>query len=369
MYILEEDSKIPIICQTIVNNIPVKSVFICGSRAMGQGVTDASDYDIGVVMSTSLIPFYWRKVKRLEGRLGRELSSNLVINPLPTFRLHRARGNLFLFKLKREGTTLYGQDYIQILEPGNIEDINISWYFSYLFSTMKGLIMSFDPELLTLELDEDTGRILTTCAAKAIIQCGEIQLLINKHYETVPRDIISKLCQSNHLVTDKMQFLKDLEHAFNIRKGELDVVQDPRNFWLSARGHLLSTFRILVLNHQGSDTENIEELAINYSKMRNKTRLKNLQYFVQAFMSKKELFWKSLISGYSVEQRVWLAVLLLLLSLDKSGHIDKECLLRSYNALKAYTVTEYSEDKHALWKRLSKSVTEYYPLACSVMGA
>jgi len=166
-----------------------------------------------------------------------------------------------------------------------------------------------------------------------------------------------------------MQFLKDLELAFNVKTGELDLVQDPRDFWFSAREYLLSTFRILVLSHQENGNANINELAIKYSKMRNKARLKNLQYFVQALMSKKELFWKSLISGYSVEQRVWLAVLLLLLSLDKSGHLDKECLLRSYNALKAYTVTEYSEDEHVLWKRLSKSVAEYYPLACSVMGA
>lgn len=369
MYSLKEDSRVPIICQTIVNNIPVKSVFICGSRATGQGVTDSSDYDIGMVMSASLIPFYWRKIKRLEGRLSQELNSNLVINPLPTFRLHRPRGNLFLFKLKREGTTLYGQDYLRILEPGNIEDININWYFSYLFSTMKGLIVKFDPALLTLEIDKETGRILTIRAAKAIIQCAEIQLFIDNHYETDPVAIISELRQSSHLVTDKIQFLKDLELAFNIKRGELDVVKNPRDFWLSAREHLLSTFRVLVLNHQDSDTENIKELAVNYSKMRNKTRLKNFQYFIQALMSKKEFFWNSLISGYSVEQRVWLAVILLLLSLDKSGHIDKECLIRSYNALKAYTVTEYSEDEHVLWKCLNKSVTEYYPLACSVMGA
>lgn len=371
MHSLKDDSRLPVVCEELVRNLPVKSVFICGSRATGQGASDSSDYDIGVVMNTFLIPFYWRKLKGLESRLSRKLDSNLIINPLPTFRLHRAAGNLFLFKLKREGTTLYGDDYIPILEPGNIENIGTHWYYSYLFSAMKELINDFTPELLTTEPDEERSRLLLRGAVKAILQCGEIHLLKNGHYEIKLQDMVTRLRKFDLEGLDKPQFLIDLNNALRIRTGESNGIQNTMVFWFRTRECLLSTFRVLTLSnmsHTGSDSHNLRELAAKYREVRNGAKLKNLQYFILALLTKKQAFWRSIVTNFSVEKRVWLALLWLILSIEQEGNIDGECLVQCYDALKAYTITEYSKDAIVFWKNLSKSIMEYYPLASTVMG-
>jgi len=368
MYSLRGDSKLSIICQEITENLPAKSVFICGSRATGRGVTDSSDYDVGVVMNTFLIPFYWRKMKRLERRLSQNFNSNLVINPLPTFRLNRARGNLFLFKLKKEGTTLYGQDLLQVLNPGNVEDISHYWYFSYLFSAIRELICSFDPELIITGPDKEKGKVPVREVAKAILHCGEIHLLINKHYEVEPDDMVLGLHQFNLQGMDQPQFLEDLHLAVSIRKGEVGEIQDPLGFWFRTRGYLLSTFRILMWSHYGSDDSDIKELAIKYFEAGRGAKLKDFQYFTLTLLARKGIFWRSLITRCSVEKRVWLAQLWLLLSVNQGEYIDKECLLQGYSMLRSYTTIYYAEDEIVLWQHLRKSIMGYYPLACTVMG-
>ena len=368
MYNLRDDQKLVIICRNIVRTIPAMSIFLCGSRATGQGVCDSSDYDIGVVMKTLSIPFYLGKLKELERRLSQEFNIDLAINPLPTFKLHKAKGNLFLFKLKKEGITLYGQDCLQSLEPGDIKDIQIHWHFSYLFTAMKELTHSFSPELVTTRLDKWQRKALGWDAAKALLHCGEVHLLVNNYYETATGDVISKLHEFDLQDMDKQRFLKDLDTALYIRERESAEIKDLLDFWFATREHLLATFRLLIRTYLGYEASETKELAIKYSRVRNGSKLKDLQYFVIASLDKKKIFWRSLITGISVEKRMWLALLWLLLSIDRTGYIDKECLLHSYNMLKFFVTMDHSEDEIVFWKHVSGSIMEYYPLACPIMG-
>lgn len=365
---LKDDSKLSIICQKLTKNLPVKSVFICGSRATGQGVIDSSDYDIGVVMRTLSVPFYLGKLKRLERELSRELNSNLVINPLPAFRLHRAKGNFFLFKIKREGVTLYGQDCLEVLNPGNIEDIGVYWCFSYLLSAMKNLIQDFDPAFIFTQLNNRQNKAFSQDTAKALLHCGEIHLLLNQDYETDPGCMITKLRQFSFQGIKKSGFIADLGLALSIREDELESIPDPVGFWFRTKGYLAATFQMLISDYQKGEAADLKELVREYRTSSDGTRLKNLQYFTMALLAKKKLFWRSLTTDSSIEKRVWLALLWLLLAVDEAGRIDRECLLRGYDVLKEYAAIDYSDNDVVLWKNLKESVMEYYPLACTMMG-
>jgi predicted nucleotidyltransferase len=354
------DPSLPIICEEIAKRIPARSIYLCGSRAIGQGISESSDYDIGVVMNTFLIPVYLRRIKSLEKELSQKLGLNLVINPLPTFRVHRAKGNLFLFKLKREGITLWGKDYIKSLDTGDIEDIGADWYFSYLFSAMKNLIRDFDPPFIS-NTDEEQSKMSIQGAAKAVLYCGEIFSMMDGHYETRMEDGVLKLSSL------EPQFLEDLKLSLDIRRDFVSRIEEPFEFWIRARGYLLDVFQLLMHKFKGANSDSLDGLAIQYLNKGNKWP-KNLQYFALTWLLRKEMFAKGLWSRRSVEDRIHIALLWLLCSLDREGHITRKPLTQAYDTLKGYIGVQYPNDDIALWRNIKSSIITYWPVACTVMG-
>ncbi|MFX1537035.1 MAG: hypothetical protein ACFFDI_22695, partial [Promethearchaeota archaeon] len=150
--IIDRDPRLSIISSEVIQNIPcIESVILCGSRAIIQRVKPlnmSSDYDVAVVMKTLLVPFYLRRIKTVKNELSKKFGVKVNLNPLPTFRIRNAKGNLFLFKVKKEGITIWGKDYISMLNPGCIKDIGTDWYFFYLSSLMKEFAQNFDPSLI-----------------------------------------------------------------------------------------------------------------------------------------------------------------------------------------------------------------------------
>ncbi|NIQ07712.1 MAG: nucleotidyltransferase domain-containing protein, partial [Candidatus Korarchaeota archaeon] len=144
--IMAKDPRLSIISSEVIQNIPcIEAVILCGSRAIIQGakpLSMLSDYDVALVMKTPLIPFYLRRIKMVENKLSKKFGVKVNLNPLPTFRIRNAKGNLFLFKVKKEGITIWGKDYISMLDPGCIRDIGTDWYFSYLSSLMKEFVQN-----------------------------------------------------------------------------------------------------------------------------------------------------------------------------------------------------------------------------------
>ncbi|MBA7479589.1 hypothetical protein ES707_15023 [subsurface metagenome] len=362
-----QDPNLPIICDGIAEKIPAKSIYLCGSRATGQGITESSDYDLGIVINTFLIPLYLGRLKRLERELSQKLRLDLVINPLPTFRIHRAKGNLFLFKLKREGITLWGQDYIKSLDAGEIRDIDVDWHFSYLFSAMKDLVQDFEPGFISTNTDAQRSKRLIRNAAKAILYCGEIHLLVNGYYETRIDDMISRLSSLNYPPKSRAQFLEDLKLSSDIRTGSIGRIEDPLGFWFRAKGHLLDTFQILMQNFWCVNSNSLDELAIQYLSKSNKS-LKNLQYLALTWLLRKEIFGKALWSRCSVEDKIRMGLLWLLCSINEQGHITRRPLAQAYDALKGYINIPYSDDNVTFWRNIKSSIITYWPFACAVMG-
>jgi predicted nucleotidyltransferase len=358
--ILSRDSNLKVICEEIVNSIPVESIILCGSRATNQGITDFSDYDLSVIMRTYYIPFYLLKLKKVEKKLTQRLGISVVINPLPTFRVKRAKGNLFLYKVKREGITIYGKDYIKTLEPGEIKDIAVDNYFSYLFSAAKDLIQNFDPRFLEQLSYEESKKILYD-AAKAIIYCAELRLLLKGYYETKAEKLILRL-----LEIESKDFLEDLKISINIKNGNMVFHKDPLKFWFKARKHILETFYILMQCFISSNKGDIEALIQEYLNKRNGRSLKNFEYFALTFLIKKEIYWKSLFTKTSVEDRIRIALLHLILSIEKNT-VQERRLTKAYDILDGYLRIENSK-KDASWKDIKNAIMNYWPYACTVMG-
>ena len=357
-----KDAILEKICGEIAARVPAESILLAGSRATGQA-TEASDYDVAVIMRTLFVPLYLRRLKEIERELSQDLGIDIVINPLPLFRVHHAKGNLFLYKLKREGVTLYGKDYTKALDVGEINDISIDWHFSYLFSAMESLVQSFEPEFLLTEPDEEQEVRLIQAAAKAMLYCGQVHLLMNGYYDTNGEGVLSRLRGLNL----PSSFLDDFRASLDIKRG--DLTPDPLAFWFRVKKHLLSAFEMLMQRHLNTNSTELEELPAEYLRRGNKALLKNLQYFILALLLKKEIFWRSLLTQRPVENRLHAALVWLLLSMDKRGNIDRMLLSQGHAVVKGYVkINRHQRDSIASWKHARDSIMFYWPFACTIMG-
>jgi predicted nucleotidyltransferase len=357
-----KDAILEKICGQIVALVPAESILLAGSRATRQA-TEASDYDVAVIMRTFFVPLYLRRLKEIEHELSRDLGIDVVINPLPLFRVHRAKGNFFLYKLKREGVTLYGKDYIKALDVGEINDIGMDWHFSYLFSAMECLVQSFEPEFLLTKPDEEQEQRLVQAAAKAMLYCGQVHLLMNGYYDTNGEGVLSRLRGLNL----PSSFLDDFGLSLGVKKG--DLPPDALAFWFRVKEHLLTAFGMLMQRHLNTNSTELEELPAKYLKGGNKALLKNLQYFVLTLLMKKEIFWKSLLTQRPVGNRLRAALVWLLLSMDKGGDIDRKLVTQAHAVLKGYVeINRPQRDSVASWKHARDSIMLYWPFACTIMG-
>lgn len=361
--ILEQDPNLRVICKKAANNIPIESIILCGSRATKQGVTENSDYDLPVVMKTYLIPFYLSKLKKIEKELSQNLGENVTLNPLPTSRIKRAKGNLFLFKVKKEGITMYGRDYIKTLEPGEIKDIPVDKYFSFLFSAAKDLTQNFEPQFLNKKLGDEESKKILFDAAKTIIYCAELRLLLNGYYETKTKNLVSRLIKS-----EPRDFSSNLKTAIKIKIGDVDLASDPLEFWFKARAHISETFRRLMQSFMNTDEEDIESLIREYLDRRNRISIKNFEYFALTSLIKKEVYWRALFTKISIEDRMRIGLLYLLLSVKESGNIEKGNLNKAYEILEGFITFPNTHNGNEVWKNIKIGMNNYWPFVCTVMG-
>lgn len=356
---MERDCNLKIICDEIVDGVPVESIILCGSRATGIGITKYSDYDILIVMKTCTVPLYLPKLKKIEKILCQNLGINITINPLPMFRIKNAKGNLFLFKVKREGITLYGKDCIGELDPGDINDIPIDKYFSFLFSAAKDLLKNFDIRFLTEDLNHEESKKIIYSASKAIIYCAELRLLMKGYYET---DINYMILKSSKIESDYM--LNDVDIAIRIRHRNVSITVDPIKFWYKAVDHILKTFYILT---KESTSINIEYIIDKYVTAKNGDYLKNFQYFCLVLLNRKKFFWNTLTNTVSVENKIRMSLLLLLIS-TKTNNYNKRLIRKSYELLLDMTDVRYSNDNNILWNNIKDKIITNWPFACTVIG-
>jgi len=356
------------IYEAIVSSVPVKSVFLCGSRATGVVASESSDYDLGVVMSTFLVPFFLGRLGRISEALSQELGRQVTINPLPAFRLRRARGHLFLHKLKREAITLYGEECFRWLDTGAARDIEPYWFFSYLFSAIKHLLETFDPGVLRVHLDRQQHNLLSRDAAKAISYCAELYLLRNGYEETGVLFDEKALAGVSTLLGDDPDIVADLWVASAVRRGQANAVAEPVEFWFRARQRCLTAFETLMRDYLGVTEGEPARLAWEYLARTRRVWARNLQYFVLVLLARRETAWRALASPYTIERLCHAGLLWLLLSVRSDGQVDSDYLLRGRDLLrKAMKVGTASTDV-GQWREFKRAIFAYWPYACTLMG-
>lgn len=366
----ERDAILKEISTDIAGRVPCESIVLTGSRATRQE-TQASDYDIMVVMNTFLIPFYLKRLRKIGVKWQQKLGVDVVINPLPTFRAHRAKGNLFLFKVRKEAITICGKNHLEIIDPVDIEDIDADWYFSYLCSAMIFLNRNFSPKFVRNKPSVEEGNKLALDAAKAMFFCGEVYLLMNRCYETRAEDMVSRFASLDLPFFQRSQITSDLELALKIKQGSFEQIKDPLAFWFRVKKYIIDTYLELIRNYLGIISQDIVELAIRYLEKRGGNKLKNLQYLVYVLIVRRELFWRCIISKHSVEARIRIVNLLLLRATNEDGNIAKSLLEECCNILRGYTnisKAEFLTDDVVLWKYLRDVIITYSTFACTVMG-
>ncbi len=84
-------------------------VLVLGSRAIGTAPAQ-SDLDAYVVLPLRRIPRALGALTQTRSALERELGIPVSLNPLPAGRLHRTRGSLLPFKLRREALVAWSPD-------------------------------------------------------------------------------------------------------------------------------------------------------------------------------------------------------------------------------------------------------------------
>ena len=376
--IMPKDPRLSIISSEVIRNIPcIESVILCGSRAIIQGVKPLgmpSDYDVAVVMKTPLIPFYLRRIKMVENKLSKEFGVKVNLNPLPTFRIRNAKGNLFLFKVKKEGITIWGKDHIGMLDPGCIKDIGTDWYFSYLSSLMKEFAQNFDPSFIH-EFSAERSKQLINGAAKALLGCGELLLLLRGIYETEEKAIVNKLSEYGRIEVGDSSFfvnagfLDSLHVALKVKVSSSTKVDDPLEFCLSAKNYLLEMFQLLMRYFFNSYATNLDKLVIQYMKAaKGKSLLKNTEYSALIFLIRREAFLKALFSMPLVVDRMRAALIWLLAAIKEDKRLCRKTLQKAYHILRDYTRIRYSDDNIALWRNIKWTICAYWPYASTVMG-
>ena len=376
--IIERDPRLSIISNEVIRNIHcIESVILCGSRAIirgGKPLSMPSDYDVAVVMKTPLIPFYLRRIKMVENKLSKEFGIKVNLNPLPMFRIRRAKGNLFLFKVKKEGITIWGKDCISMLNPGGIKDIDTDWYFSYLSSLMKEFVQSFDPSF-THEFSDKHSKQLAYSAAKSLFGCAELLLLLRRIYETEPSLIVNRLSDYGHVEVGDNSFfvnagfLDSLHVALKVKVSSSTKVDDLLEFCVSSKNYLLEMFQLLMRYFFNSYATNLDKLVIQYLKTaKGKSLLKNTEYSALIFLIKREAFLKALFSMPIVADRMRAALIWLLAAIKEDKCLCRETLDKAYHALKGYVGIRYSNDDVTLWRNIKHTILTYWPYACTVMG-
>ncbi len=336
-----------IICNELKVINGVKSIILIGSRARGEARID-SDYDLYVVMSSLFVPFTYSNLKRKEKILENVLGTHVSINPLTLSRILRG-SDLLLLKTKKEGITLWGKNYLPLININNLCDVPSDEFFSYFFSCIFFLMKDFD-------LEKGIEKKSVFNVSKAITCCNELELMV-KEYDDNKTDTIWENEEINNNIRRSITLSK------LVLNGDFSVVRDPTKFWFSARKYLIFIFRQLMEKLLKDKTKNIESL-IDVYKNSNPVIIKNIQYSF-LFMLEKRKFPLSIFYGKkSIEKNIGCSLFYLMLSIGEVGAIKEEHLYQAHQTLKSVGLfNKISTNGKTLWRETKNIIVENWFMA------
>jgi len=327
-----EQAPLAMIAREVASRAPVMAAYLVGSMARGSG-RYASDYDIIAVLRTLLVPFYLRRLRTISRKLTNEVGSKVEVNPLPTFRLGRARGSLFLMKAKEEAKLLYGKDVLAKVDTGDYRDISTDWYFSFFSSLLKDLLDGYEAR--------DT-KVLNGIAQKIVNSLSWL---------------------SRHSREDISRLVSVYASDFSTLASSNEVT------WFDIRERMIALFKELVRDLLHADSTDLPiqtEVLMRTSKSKNIT--KNFEYCILLLMMRREIISAKRIFSRILIQDRYRAGLILLSAAASKDSCDPDLTFKAYSILKGCLKRPAFNCPAELWRRLRKAILEYWSLAQPVMG-
>ena len=313
---------------------PALAVYLVGSKARGDSGFN-KDYDVIVLLKTPLVPLFLRRLKSLSSTLTKCVGSKVEVNPLPTFRLNRAKGSLFIIKAMGEARLLAGNDLLSVANPGEPSDISIDWYFSFFFSLVKDL-------LLATEDINGNGESLRRLSSK--IEDSLIWL-------------------TNHSAVRASAIASTYSRV-------IGVLSSSNVFdWFLIRDEMCNMFTELaseLLSDRSDTMEDSVKALIESGKGKNV--LKNLEYATLLLIRRNRLTSpRCLFSRRLIVDRYRVALILLLSAFQRTGY-DEHLTRKAHSILKGCARIAKTNDIGTLWNSLRDSVLSEWGIAQPVMG-
>ncbi len=232
-------------------------------------------------------------MKSVAKELSAELGSNVDVNPLPTFRIQRAKGNLFLMKNSATAVLLWGQHSFKRINTGNSNDITIDWYFSYYFFLLKELLAGFD--------------------SKRPDELERIVLKIREGFE--------------YLTTVSSQSIAHISSIYAEKTGALAFSEID---WFEVRNLMLAFFADLTATTLRSESNDIFRQVDSFLKLRKgKSQLKNIEYLALLLLKGGFARPDRILSRRLIMDR-YRAALILLAAAPSVRGVNNEMLTRAF---------------------------------------
>jgi len=313
----------------IAASIPAQSIYLVGSRA--QHPSYGKDYDVIAIMKNSLVPVYLSRMKRLSEELSREIGCKVNVSPLPTFRLHRAKGNLFLMKNRRSALLLRGEPLMETMETGNPDQVVLDWYFSYYFWLLKELLSAYDDR-----------------------QPRDMEPIMKKIYDGLNYISMTGVPRISGIASDYKQKIKGVT---------LDDMA-----WFRLRDLMLSLFGELIrcaLRLNSTDLPSQVDALMERSK--GKSIVKNFEYWTLLLLRKDLVRPDRVFSKKLILDRYRGALIFLAAAVSPNG-TDRELTSKAYQALQGCLNLRKFEDHGESWESLFSALSNDWDRAQSLMG-
>jgi len=319
-----------IIRSIIVYRLPIRSLLLIGSHARGDADAHA-DYDLIAIIDTPLLPIYALKLERLSLQLSAKFSVKIGIRPMATLKLRRAKGNLFMMKVKREALVLAGEDLISSIDVGRPTDISPEYYFSFLASLMKELIQAYGPG-------------------------GSVN--VDRVGVKIYRSLVELAALSTPCISS---MIRSTLNGFGCTSGI--------NGWFKLRDLLITLFLMFAKALLGIEGSVIDVTRDFLRTNKGISPLKNLESCIALMLLKREIptpRW--IFSRILVKDRLRAALLLLLASVDKKSVRDS-LINEAYRILKpCFKIRPHGDNMKAMWYALRKTILTYWDYIHTVMG-